>query len=215
MSEMLKVSEIFYSIQGESSYAGYPCAFIRLSGCNLRCTYCDTPYVYENGEFLSIEKIVEKIRSFESPLVEVTGGEPLLQEETPELIKALLREHYTVLIETNGTKDISIVPQNAIRIMDIKCPGSGQSQHMDWENISRLREKDEVKFVLMDENDYQWAKEMMQNFQLDKKAHILFSPVYGKLSPSVLAEWILQDRLPVRLQLQLHKILWPNVERGK
>jgi len=215
MNEMLWVSEIFYSIQGESSYAGYPCGFIRLSGCNLRCTYCDTTYVYENGDLLSIEEIIQKIHSFGSPLVEVTGGEPLLQEETPELVKTLLCENYTVLVETNGTKDISVLPEKAIRIMDIKCPGSGQDHFMDWENISRLRKKDEVKFVLMDEKDYQWAKGIIEKFQLRKKAHILFSPVYGKLSPSDLAEWILRDRLPVRLQIQLHKILWPHIERGK
>lgn len=212
---MLWVSEIFYSIQGESSYAGYPCGFIRLSGCNLRCTYCDTPYVYENGDFFSIEEIIHKIHSFKSPLVEVTGGEPLLQEETPELIETLVHENYTVLVETNGTKDISILPEKAICIMDIKCPGSGQSQYVDWANLSRLRKNDEVKFVLMNEKDYQWAKEIVEKFQLAEKAHILFSPVHRKLSPSTLAEWILRDHLPVRFQLQLHKILWPDVERGK
>lgn len=215
MIDMLWVSEIFYSIQGESSYAGYPCGFIRLSGCNLRCTYCDTSYVYENGEFLSIEEILKKIYSFGCPLVEVTGGEPLLQEETPTLVKTLLDENYTVLVETNGTKDISVLPEKAIRIMDVKCPGSGQSDLTDWENISRLRKQDEVKFVLMDEKDYQWAKETIEKFQLTEKAHVLFSPVYEKLSPSDLAEWILNDRVPVRLQLQLHKLLWPNVQRGK
>lgn len=211
---MLWVSEIFYSIQGESSFAGYPFVFIRLSGCNLRCTYCDTRYAYENGEALSINEIIQKIHAFKCPLVEVTGGEPLLQEETPELVETLL-QNYTVLVETNGTKDISILPEKAIRIMDIKCPGSGQSQYTDWENLSRLRKQDEVKFVLLDEIDYEWAKEVINKFQLAQKSNILFSPVYGKLSSSDLAEWILRDRLPVRLQLQLHKILWPHLERGK
>lgn len=209
---MLKVNEIFYSIQGEAGYAGLPCAFIRLTGCNLRCEYCDTTYAYEEGRNISVSDILERIKSFDCPLVEITGGEPLLQRETPQLVTALLHAGFQVLVETNGTRSIDRLPDGAVCIMDIKCPGSGESDKMDWENISRLKTGDQVKFVLTDEGDYQWAKEHLPG--IPAGVCVFLSPAYGKLDPARLAEWILRDGLQVRLQLQLQKILWPNVDKG-
>lgn len=209
---MLKVNEIFYSIQGESGYAGLPCIFIRLTGCNLRCAYCDTPYAYEEGETLSIAEILERIRSFHCPLVEITGGEPMLQRETPGLVTALLQEGYRVLVETNGSRDIDSLPDGAVCIMDIKCPGSGEAKQMDWKNIKRLKPGDQVKFVLTDEADYHWAKNHLPKIAENVEAFL--SPVPGRLDPAQLAEWMLGDHLQVRLHLQLHKILWPDGKRG-
>lgn len=211
---MLKVNEIFYSIQGESSFIGYPFVFVRLTGCNLRCTYCDTKYAYEEGIDLVIEKIIEEVKKYNCTFVEVTGGEPLLQEETPLLVNSLIKEGFTVLIETNGTKDIGLIPKNAIIIMDIKCPSSGESDKTLWENLKKLKNKDEIKFVLATEEDYNWAKEIIIEKKLEEK-RVLFSPVKEKISPALVAEWILKDKINVRLQLQLHKILWPKAKRGR
>ena len=212
---MLKISEIFVSIQGESSFAGLPCAFIRLAGCNLRCKYCDTAHAYKKGKPYSIDKIIAIIREFDCPLVEITGGEPLLQEETPQLTEALLDNGFRVLMETNGTKNIDHIKGNVTRIMDIKTPGSGESDKTDWTNINRLDKNDEVKFVLTSRSDYDWAKNTIRQYGLDKKVPLLFSPVHELLEPSQLSRWILEDRINVRLQLQIHKIIWPDEEKGK
>jgi 7-carboxy-7-deazaguanine synthase len=212
---MLKISEIFYSIQGESAFIGFPCVFVRLAGCNLRCAYCDTRYAYEKGADWSVGQIMDRIQAYSCTLVEITGGEPLLQDETPALADALLQKGYAVLVETNGTLDIGRLPKGAKRIMDVKCPGSGEAEKTDWDNILKLRRGDEIKFVIIDENDYRWTKDVIQKRRLDAKAVLLFSPVHGKLDPAKLAEWILGDHLHARLQLQLHKILWPSAERGR
>lgn len=212
---MLKVNEIFYSIQGESTFSGIPFVFVRLTGCNLRCTYCDTKYAYEEGTELTVEQILKEVKNFKCRYVEVTGGEPLLQEDTPFLVDSLIDKGFTVLVETNGTKDISVISDKAVIIMDVKCPSSGESDKIDWENIKRLDKKDEVKFVIAEKSDYDWAKEVVTNRNLTYKSGVLLSPVEEKLNPDLLAEWILKDSLKVRLQLQLHKILWPEVKRGK
>lgn len=212
----LKVNQIFYSIQGESSYAGRPCVFIRLTGCNLRCSYCDTPYAYEEGEDLEIEAIVDRVRSYRCPLVEVTGGEPLVQAETPVLISRLLDEGYEVLLETNGSQDIGRIDHRCVRIVDIKCPSSGQAEHNDLENLARLTEKDELKFVIGGREDYDYVRRTLELVKgKGLGAHrVHFSPVFGKLAPATLAAWILKDHLEVRLHLQLHKIIWPPDRRG-
>lgn len=204
---MLKVNEIFFSIQGESSFAGLPCVFIRLTGCNLRCSYCDTAFAFFEGKALSIREIMSEISKYSCKLLQVTGGEPLLQEDTPRLIKKAVEEGYTVLIETNGSLDISVIDAQAITIMDIKCPSSGEADKNLFTNIPKLKEKDEVKFVIGNSKDYKWAQETVQEYQLLSRCKILFSPVYGSLDPNTLAKWILKDRLNVRLQLQIHKYL--------
>jgi 7-carboxy-7-deazaguanine synthase len=213
--ELLKVNEIFHSIQGESSFSGIPFVFVRLTGCNLRCSYCDTKYAYEEGKELSVEQILKRIGKYKCSYVEITGGEPLLQEETPFLVNSLINKGFTVLVETNGTKDVSVISEKAIIIMDIKCPSSGESDKTDWDNLKRLGLKDEIKFVLTEKTDYDWAKKVITEKELTGKFVILLSPVSEKINPSTLAERILEDRLNVRLQLQIHKILWPEAERGK
>ncbi len=212
---MLKVNEIFYSIQGESSFAGIPFVFVRLTGCNLRCSYCDTKYAYEEGTEMSVEQILEETKKYNCSNVEITGGEPLLQEETPLLVNSLIDGDFTVLVETNGTKDISIIPDKAVRIMDIKCPSSGESDKFDWENLERLNPKDEIKFVIAEKLDYDWAREIITDRKLSEKVKVLLSPVKEKMNPDILAEWVLKDELNVRLQLQLQKIIWPFAKRGK
>jgi 7-carboxy-7-deazaguanine synthase len=212
----LTVNEIFYSIQGESSFAGRPCVFVRLTGCNLRCSYCDTQYAYDEGEECEIPAIITKVRTYQCPLVEITGGEPLLQDETPDLIHHLLEQGFTVLLETNGSLDISRVDSRCVRILDIKCPSSGQAQHNDFANLQRLSVRDDVKLVIGDRDDYEFAKQILRRLDgppLDP-SHIHFSPVFGKIKPDMLAQWILADRLPIRLQLQLHKIIWDPRRRG-
>lgn len=212
---MLKVNEIFYSIQGESSFAGFPCVFIRLTGCNLRCTYCDTKYAYKEGRNMAVEEIVELVNHYECPLIEITGGEPLLQEETPQLAQNLTENGFRVLVETNGTQNIDLLRGDVIRIVDIKTPGSGESDKTDWQNLNRLDPKDEVKFVLSSRADYNWAKEIIHTHRLNEEVSVFLSPAHEKQSPSELARWILESRLNVRLQLQLHKVLWPDQQRGK
>jgi 7-carboxy-7-deazaguanine synthase len=208
------VAEIFRSIQGESTFAGLPCAFVRLAGCNLRCRYCDTRHALEGGEQIALEHILETAASFGLNLVEVTGGEPLLQEGTPHLVTALMERGYQVLVETNGSLDISVIPDGAVRIMDIKCPSSGEHHRVFWENIWHLRHEDEVKFVVSDRLDYEWARGIVQERFGHSKIKILFSTVFGELPPRNLVEWILEDRLPVRFQLQIHKYIWPHELRG-
>ncbi len=210
---MLKVSEIFKSIQGESSFAGEPCVFIRLAGCNLRCAWCDTGYAREEGTELPLAEVVQKALAFNCPLIEITGGEPLLQEETGRLVSALADREKTVLVETNGTLDISSLDPRAVRIMDIKCPSSGESQRTRWMNLEALGPGDEIKFVIGSPEDYRWAKIIMRD-RIPPDQKILLAPVAGVVDPADLARWILEDNLPVRLQLQLQKIIWPDKERG-
>jgi 7-carboxy-7-deazaguanine synthase len=213
----LKVNEIFYSIQGESTYAGLPCTFVRLSGCNLRCAYCDTRYAYDRGDLMSVEEIMAQVASFRCPLVEITGGEPLLQEGTPQLIKRLLDKGNTVLLETNGSMDIGRVDPGCIKIMDIKCPGSGESGKNDLNNLKRLSPHDQVKFIITGREDYAFAKRLIRSDDWPRgfAGAVLFSPAHKAMPPATLAEWILKDHLKVRLQLQLHKILWPHAGAGK
>lgn len=210
----MKVNEIFKSIQGESTYAGLPCTFVRLTGCNLRCSYCDTTYAYEEGEELTTEEVLARIQTLDCSLIEVTGGEPLLQKDVYALITKLLERGCQVLLETNGSLDISHVDPRAIRIMDIKCPDSGMSGRMDWKNLERLKENDEVKFVLSSRDDYQWAKAIVSQYDLGKKVVVLLSPAFERLEARTLAKWILHDVLPVHLQLQLQKYIWPPGTRG-
>jgi 7-carboxy-7-deazaguanine synthase len=212
---LLKVNEIFYSIQGESSFLGIPFVFVRLTGCNLRCSYCDTKYAYEEGEELTVEQILKQVKKYKCSYVEITGGEPLLQDDTPFLVDSLIDKGFNVLVETNGTKDVSVISDKATIIMDIKCPSSGESEKIDWENIKKLDKKDEVKFVIAEKSDYDWAKEIITERNLTYKLEVLLSPVREKLDPAVLTEWILRDNLKVRVQLQLHKILWPEEKRGR
>ena len=203
----LEVSEIFHSIQGESTWSGQPCVFIRLTGCNLRCAYCDTSYAYEQGRFMEIPEIVERVRRLRCNLVEVTGGEPLIQAETPSLIGGLLDAGHTVLLETNGSIDIGVVDPRCIRIMDIKCPSSGMAGQNDLRNLKKLGVQDELKFVIGSREDYEFARDLLSTLPA-ARSKINFSPVFGSLDPRSLAEWILEDHLPVRLNLQLHKIIW-------
>lgn len=210
----MKLSEIFKSIQGESSYGGRPCTFIRLAECNLRCSYCDTGYAYETSFELTVEEILAKVAALGCPLVEITGGEPLLQEDVYPLMVKLLERGYQVLLETNGTVSLAKVDPRVIVIMDIKCPGSGESEKIRWDNIERLGEKDEVKFVLSHRHDYDWARGVMEKYGLDKRCLLFFSPAFGLLAARELAEWILSDGLNVRLQLQWHKVIWEPEARG-
>ena len=211
----LLVNEIFYSIQGESIHSGRPCIFVRLTGCNLRCSYCDTRYAYEQGVNMEITEIINRIAAHRCRLVEITGGEPLLQSQSPILIYRLLENGYEVMLETNGSLDISRVDGRCIKIVDIKCPTSGESDKNDLANLKRLGSKDQVKFVIGDRSDYEYAKVTMDSISPDfPEEQILFSPASGGITPSQLAEWILEDSLNVRLHLQLHKIIWPDKERG-
>ena len=202
----LEVSEIFHSIQGESSWSGQPCVFIRLTGCNLRCAYCDTSYAYEQGRFMEIAEIMERVRRLRCDLVEVTGGEPLIQAGTPPLICGLLDAGHTVLLETNGSMDIGAVDSRCIRIVDIKCPSSGMAKQNDLRNLKKLGARDELKLVIANRQDYEFARNLLSSLPA-VQYKINFSPVFGVLDPRTLAEWILEDRLAVRLNLQLHKII--------
>lgn len=205
----LKITEIFYSIQGESSYAGQRCVFIRLTGCHLRCTWCDTTYSFTGGQWISLAELLEKVAGYGCPLVEITGGEPLLQPMVFPLMTALCDAGYTVLLETSGACDLTPVDARVISIVDVKCPGSGESERNVWSNLSILRSQDEVKFVLADRQDYLWAREIIREYALDQRRPLpLLSPVYGTLSLPELASWILDDRLAVRFQVQLHKVVW-------
>lgn len=212
----MKVNEIFKGIQGESSFTGLPTTFIRLTGCNLRCSYCDTSYAFYEGKEMEIENIIMEVIKLDSPksgqrFVEITGGEPLLQGEVYPLTKELLDLGYTVLLETNGSLDIEGLDSRVIRIMDLKTPGSGMSDKMDFKNIENLKVRDEVKFVISNRKDYEWSKEILKEYRL-LPCIILFSTVHGILDPGILSKWILQDALSVRLNFQLHKYLWGEKE---
>ncbi len=210
----MKINEIFKSIQGETSYAGLPCAFVRVTGCNLRCNYCDTTYAYEEGKEMSLSTILECIARLKTKIVCVTGGEPLSNNDTPLLLEELLVKNYTVLVETNGSYDIRTIPQEVIKIMDIKCPDSNMSHLMNWQNIKYLTKFDEVKFVLSSRKDYDWTKAVIQKYNLPKIARVLIGTVFGTISPKMVVQWILEDNLDVRFQLQLHKYIWEPHTRG-
>lgn len=210
-AEVLHISEIFYSLQGETSRVGLPTVFIRLTGCPLRCGYCDTAYAFTGGRNLSIGEVMNKVSSYASRYITVTGGEPLAQKACLTLLTVLCDAGYSVSLETSGALDVSRVDKRVSKIVDIKTPGSGEVTKNRWSNLDYLTYHDELKFVLCDEADYQWAAGVFNERHLDQICPVLFSPVYGQLEPSLLADWILKDRLPVRLQLQLHKILWGEV----
>lgn len=212
---MLTVNEIFHSVQGESSYAGRPCVFVRLTACDLRCTWCDTPYAFHEGGKRPLDDVLAEIDRFDCPLVEVTGGEPLLQEQVYPLMSALLARGRTVLLETGGHRSTERVPGEVVTILDIKCPASGEAGRMDWSNLDRLRPHDEVKFVVADRADYDYARDVIARHDLTRRAAAVhLSPVHGVLEPSTLSAWVLADRLPVRVQLQLHKYIWSPTTRG-
>lgn len=211
----VRVNEIFYSIQGESTWAGCPCVFVRLTGCNLRCAWCDTEYAFYEGRQMEIGEVAANVESFGCGLVEITGGEPLLQQGVHPLIEMLLARGHAVMIETSGERDISVLDPRVVRIMDLKCPASGESERNRWSNLEHLTTRDEVKFVVADRRDYEWAREVIRTHRLAERVNaVLLSPVFGKLAPSDLAAWILSDRLPVRMQLQMHKHIWPPTTRG-
>ena len=211
---MLRVNEIFHSIQGESTHAGRPCVFVRLTGCNLRCGWCDTAYAFHEGRDWSVPEVIDRVAEFGCPLVEVTGGEPLLQPDAIELMRGLLARGHEVLLETGGSLPIDRVPEGVRRIVDVKCPGSGESDRNRWENLDALRPGDELKFVIADRRDYEWAVEVVRARALHEKTTVLFAGVDERMPAGELARWIVDDRLPVRFQLQVHKILWPGVARG-
>ena len=212
---MLTVNEIFHSIQGESTHAGRPCVFVRLTACDLRCSWCDTVYAFHEGRKMPLDEIVAQVKAFECPVVEITGGEPLLQKDVHPLMQRFLDDGLTVLLETGGHRSVADVPAGVIRIIDIKCPGSGESHRNDWTNIERLTPADEVKFVVKDRGDYEFARTVVATHGLVARVRAVhFSPVHGVLDSRQLAEWILEDRLGVRLQLQVHKYIWDPQTRG-
>jgi 7-carboxy-7-deazaguanine synthase len=212
---MLTINEIFYSIQGESTRAGQPCVFVRLTACDLRCSWCDTPYAFHEGTKRSLDDVIEEVERYGCPLVEITGGEPLLQEDVYPLMEALTARGRTVMLETGGHRSIARVPAAVVKIVDVKCPGSGEADKNHWDNLDALAAHDEVKFVIADRADYEFARDALRRYDLaSRTAAVLFSPVHGVLEPRVLSEWMLDDRVPARLQLQLHKFIWPPDTRG-
>jgi len=212
---MLTINEIFHSIQGESTYVGRPCVFVRLTACDLRCTWCDTPYAFVEGRKMSVDEVARDVATYDCPLVEITGGEPLLQEDVYPLMQRLLDEGRTVLLETGGHVSVARVPPRVVKIVDVKCPASGESAKNHWANLERLDARDQVKFVLQDRADYEFARDVLHRYALDRRViAVLFSPVHGVLEPKALADWVLADRLPVRVQLQVHKYIWGADARG-
>ncbi len=212
---MLIVNEIFHSVQGESTYAGCPCVFVRLTACDLRCSWCDTTYAYQEGRQLSVDDAIREVESYDCRMVEITGGEPLLLDDVYPLMQRLLEAGHTVLLETGGHVNIGRVPDAVVKVMDIKCPGSGEADKTDWSNLGRLTARDQVKFVLSDRGDYERARQVVGEHRLDQRCEaVLFSPVHGVLDPGMLAAWVLADRLPVRVQLQIHKYIWGATTRG-
>jgi 7-carboxy-7-deazaguanine synthase len=212
---MLTVNEVFYSIQGESTLAGRPCVFVRLTGCDLRCSWCDTPYAFHEGRRRTLEDVVAEVEQHGCPLVEITGGEPLLQEDVYPLMDALIARGYTVMLETGGHRSIARVPREVVKVVDVKCPASGESLRNDWSNLDVLAKHDEVKFVIQDRQDYEFALDVLRRHDLAARCGaVLFSPVHGVLHPRMLAEWMLADDAPARLQVQLHKLVWPPDTRG-
>ena len=210
----LKINEIFYSIQGESSYTGLPCIFIRLTYCNLRCSYCDTEYAFHNGSDMSINQILKHIDKYPANLVMVTGGEPLLQKDCISRMDEVLKNEYSVMLETSGSLPLNKVPKKVVKIVDFKCPSSNMKHKNDWKILKDIDKKDEIKFVIGDKKDYNWSKDMIKEYDLDKICPILFSPVYDKINIENLSKWILDDGLNVRLQMQLHKYIWGADKKG-
>ena len=210
---MLKINEIFHSIQGESTKSGTPCVFIRLTYCNLRCSYCDSEYSFYEGEDMSIADILKEIKKYNCKLVEVTGGEPLLQKKSIDLMKALLIEKYTVMLETSGSIPINNVPKEVIKIIDFKCPSSDMHKKNNWDILKNVQQHDEIKFVISNLDDYKWVKDKLKKYNF-KNNTILFSPTHNQLDPKILSEWILKDGLNVRVQLQLHKYIWDADTKG-
>jgi 7-carboxy-7-deazaguanine synthase len=212
---MLTINEIYISVQGESTHVGRPCVFVRLTACDLRCTWCDTTYAFTGGRKMSVDDVAAEVERHDCEYVEITGGEPLLQAEVHELMTRLLERGRRVLLETGGHRSTERVPAGVVTILDVKCPGSGEADRMHWENLDRLRPADEVKFVIRDRHDFDYACEVVRRFHLtDHVAAVHFSPVHGVLAPAVLVEWILESALPVRLQLQAHKYIWAPETRG-
>jgi len=210
----MKINEIFKSIQGESSFAGLPTLFVRLTGCNLRCQWCDTKYAYDEAVDLTVDEVIGRVNAFGLQFVQITGGEPLLQGDVYELMDRLLISGYKVSLETNGSMDLSSVDTRVVKIIDIKCPSSGESGQMYFNNLNYLLKSDEIKFVIKDRDDYNWAKGIIDRYNLIERCNILISPVYGEIEPREMAEWILEDNLNVRLQIQLHKLIWHPEMRG-
>ena len=211
----MTVNEIFHSVQGESTQAGRPCVFVRLTACDLRCSWCDTPYAFHEGQRMSIGEVVDRVKGFGCGLVEITGGEPLLQKDVYPLMDRLLGEGLTVMLETGGHRSVEQVPGGVLRVIDVKCPGSGEAERNDWTNMDRLVATDEIKFVLQDRTDYEYAREVVGRHGLAGRVRaVLFSPVHGVLDPKQLAAWVLEDRLDVRVQLQVHKYIWDPQTRG-
>ncbi|HMD13477.1 MAG TPA: radical SAM protein [Bacteroidota bacterium] len=213
-SHILVINEIFHSIQGESSFSGLSCVFVRLTFCNIRCSYCDTEYAFYEGIEMSVDEIVQKVHSYDCKLVEITGGEPLFQPNVHELMKRLCDEEYEVLIETGGSLDVSTVDRRVKKIVDFKCPSSAMMKKNLWKNVEYLQKGDEVKFVIGTREDYEWSKKMMHDFAIEQKCSVLMSVVFGDLEPVQLVEWILSDKLPVRFQLQAHKYIWHPAMKG-
>jgi len=212
---LLTINEIFYSIQGESTHAGRPCVFIRLTACDLRCSWCDTEYAFHEGHKQSVDEVLAEVDRLGCPLVEVTGGEPLLQEEVYLLLRSLLDRGRTVLLETGGHRSTERVPGAVVTILDVKCPGSGETHRNDWSNLERLRPHDEVKFVVRDREDYEFARDVIAKHRLEARAAAVhLSPVHGVMDLRLLSEWVLADRLPARVQVQLHKYIWDPGTRG-
>lgn len=214
MQSSLRITEIFYSLQGESNTVGLPTVFIRLTGCPLRCSYCDTAYAFNGGEKKTLTAILDEVNQYNTRYVTVTGGEPMAQAACVALLELLVDNHYIVSLETSGAIDLSAVDSRVVKVMDLKTPSSGELDKNLYQNIQSLTENDQIKFVIGDENDYQWSKQIISQYQLDNRCKILFSPVVPDMNPTQLAEQILQDQLPVRFQIQLHKYLW-NDARGK
>ena len=211
----LTINEIYHSIQGESTWAGQPCVFVRLTFCDLRCNYCDTEYAFYQGEKRTLKGILDAVTVFRCRLVEITGGEPLLQKNVLPLMSMLCDAGYTVLLETSGAHDIAKVDRRVHRIMDLKTPGSGEADKNLWSNINHLTLRDEVKFVIGSREDYEWSREQLQRYELTGRCHaVLFSPIFGRIDPRQIVEWILADRLDVRFQLQMHKFIWSPIQRG-
>ena len=212
---MLTVNEIFYSIQGESTRIGRPCVFVRLTACDLRCSWCDTPYAFHEGTKRSLDEVIAEVERYDCPLVEITGGEPLLQDDVYPLMEQLLARGRTVMLETGGHRPITRVPRAVVKIVDVKCPGSGEAAKNDWGNLDALAPHDEVKFVIQDRADYEFARDVIVRYDLaSRSAAVLLSPVHGVLEPRLLSEWMLADGVAARLQLQLHKYIWPPDTRG-
>jgi 7-carboxy-7-deazaguanine synthase len=212
MAPSLRITELFYSIQGESNTSGFPTVFVRLTGCPLRCQYCDTAYAFQGGTLLSLDHILEQISEYKTPHVCITGGEPLAQPNCIPLLQRLCDANYIVSIETSGALDISLIDPRVLIVMDLKTPGSGEVSRNLWTNIAHLKHQDQIKFVICDRDDYLWACDMIKQYQLTEKAQVLFSTSWEQLNPTDLANWILSDQLPVRFQLQLHKILWADAK---